>query len=86
MLSFFHAINWILYFSALIFRQTILPIFIFVFSVSYIFFFSRKGDRQSEQSRGRERERERERRSQAGSEVSKELDVGLKLTNHEIMT
>ena len=56
-----------------------------------MFIFEREGERETgcEQRRGRERERERETESEAGSRLqaaSTEPDVGLKLTDCELMT
>ena len=58
---------------------------IFLFFFLNVYFFV--CEREHEQGRGRERERELGQRIQSGLHVdSRELDVGLKLMNHEIMT
>ena len=47
------------------------------------------GDRNTEHKQGRSREREGDRESETGSRlraVSTEVNVGLELTNHKIMT
>ena len=54
----------------------------FFFFLIYVYFFC---ERESKQAREGQREREREIPSRLHT-VSTELDVGLELTNHEIMT
>ena len=59
----------------------------FLFSFLYIYsLFIYFWETASAWERGRERERERERESQTGSTLSSEPDMGLDLTNCEIMT
>ena len=73
------------------FGFSILSFFLTVFILFFIFnvylFIERERERERENEWGRSRERETQNPKQApGSELSAEPDMGLKLTNCEIMT
>ena len=57
-----------------------------VFSKVYLFTFERETDRQRERMRERQRQRKRERILSRLHAISTECDLGLELTNCEIMT